>query len=253
MAAFFPQRSRSLLDRVLRWLQDHDRPIVIVVGLVFGIWFGISPARLRDAAGPVSQAGVAACGKRRLIQDLLRYPASARCGDRRVRTHLGSAGRPSDPRVVRGREIRHLHPLALLLGARPGAARGRHSGADRPEGTRVLAEAQPLCRVVLEHDPDPGQPLAAASPRDLRARLLLRRLQADVQRGCYPTRCCPSPISPGPSPTFVSKNGNLLLGIGPYPDGTIPEPQARLLDAFGAWLGVTGQAYFDTRPWKRGK
>ena len=41
MAAFFPQRSRSVLDRVLRWLQENDRPIMIVVGLVFGIWFGI--------------------------------------------------------------------------------------------------------------------------------------------------------------------------------------------------------------------
>jgi Sap, sulfolipid-1-addressing protein len=41
MAAFFPGRSRSLLDRTLRWLQENDRPIVIVVGLVFGIWFGI--------------------------------------------------------------------------------------------------------------------------------------------------------------------------------------------------------------------
>jgi hypothetical protein len=41
MAALFPQRSRSVLDRILRWLQEHDRPIVIVVGLVFGIWFGV--------------------------------------------------------------------------------------------------------------------------------------------------------------------------------------------------------------------
>ena len=40
-AAFFPQRSRSVLDRVLRWLEDNDRPIMIAVGLVFGIWFGI--------------------------------------------------------------------------------------------------------------------------------------------------------------------------------------------------------------------
>ncbi len=40
-AAFSPQRSRSVLDRLLRWLQAHDRPIMIVVGLVFGIWFGI--------------------------------------------------------------------------------------------------------------------------------------------------------------------------------------------------------------------
>jgi alpha-L-fucosidase len=48
---------------------------------------------------------------------------------------------------------------------------------------------------------------------------------------------------------LVSKNGNLLLGIGPYPDGTIPEPQAKLLGDFGAWLDVTGAAYFGTRPW----
>ena len=48
----------------------------------------------------------------------------------------------------------------------------------------------------------------------------------------------------------VSKNGNLLLGIGPYPDGTIPEHQAKLLADFGAWLDVTGEAYFDTRPWR---
>ncbi len=48
---------------------------------------------------------------------------------------------------------------------------------------------------------------------------------------------------------LVSKNGNLLLGIGPYPDGTIPELHARLLADFGAWLDVTGEAYFATRPW----
>ena len=40
-AAFLPGRSRSLLDRALRWIQGHDRPIVVAVGLVFGIWFGI--------------------------------------------------------------------------------------------------------------------------------------------------------------------------------------------------------------------
>jgi len=48
---------------------------------------------------------------------------------------------------------------------------------------------------------------------------------------------------------LVSKNGNLLLGIGPYPDGTIPELQAKLLTDFGRWLDVTGAAYFGTRPW----
>lgn len=40
LAAFFPDQSRSLLDRVLRWLREKNRPIMVVVGLVFGIWFG---------------------------------------------------------------------------------------------------------------------------------------------------------------------------------------------------------------------
>lgn len=44
-AAFFPERSRALLDRTLRWLRDHDRVIVIGVGLVFGTWFGIKALR----------------------------------------------------------------------------------------------------------------------------------------------------------------------------------------------------------------
>jgi alpha-L-fucosidase len=47
---------------------------------------------------------------------------------------------------------------------------------------------------------------------------------------------------------IVSKNGVLLLDIGPRPDGTIPpEPQA-LLRAVGAWLKVNGEAIYATRP-----
>jgi hypothetical protein len=40
-AAILPGRSRAALDRTLRWIQDNDRPIVIVVSLVFGTWFGV--------------------------------------------------------------------------------------------------------------------------------------------------------------------------------------------------------------------
>ncbi|HEY8515413.1 MAG TPA: alpha-L-fucosidase [Candidatus Binatia bacterium] len=49
----------------------------------------------------------------------------------------------------------------------------------------------------------------------------------------------------------VSKNGNLLLNVGPMADGTIPAPQVRILRALGAWLERYGEAIFATRPWTR--
>ncbi|WP_404422638.1 alpha-L-fucosidase [Nibricoccus sp. IMCC34717] len=49
----------------------------------------------------------------------------------------------------------------------------------------------------------------------------------------------------------VSKNGNLLLGVGPAADGTLPEAQVTLLRQIGKWLKVNGEAIFDTRPWTR--
>jgi alpha-L-fucosidase len=48
---------------------------------------------------------------------------------------------------------------------------------------------------------------------------------------------------------IVSKNGNLLLNVGPMADGTIPELQRERLLGLGAWLDVNGDAIFDTRPW----
>jgi alpha-L-fucosidase len=48
---------------------------------------------------------------------------------------------------------------------------------------------------------------------------------------------------------MVSKNGNLLLNVGPMPDGTIPELQLKRLRAMGAWLKANGEAIYGTRPW----
>jgi alpha-L-fucosidase len=49
---------------------------------------------------------------------------------------------------------------------------------------------------------------------------------------------------------IVSKNGNLLLNIGPRSDGTIPEELQQVLREVGAWLKTNGDAIYGTRPWK---
>ena len=50
---------------------------------------------------------------------------------------------------------------------------------------------------------------------------------------------------------IVSKNGNLLLNIGPKADGTIPDADAGILRDIGAWLKANGESVYGTRPWKR--
>ena len=46
----------------------------------------------------------------------------------------------------------------------------------------------------------------------------------------------------------VSKNGNLLLNVGPKPDGTIPEEAGAILLELGRWLKLNGEAIYGTRP-----
>jgi len=50
---------------------------------------------------------------------------------------------------------------------------------------------------------------------------------------------------------IVSKNGNLLLNIGPRADGTITEEQKEILLSIGKWLKVNGDAIYGTRCWKK--
>ena len=47
----------------------------------------------------------------------------------------------------------------------------------------------------------------------------------------------------------VSKNGNLLLNVGPESDGTIPAQAQTILLEMGRWLKINGEAIYGSRPW----
>jgi alpha-L-fucosidase len=49
---------------------------------------------------------------------------------------------------------------------------------------------------------------------------------------------------------IVSKNGNLLLNVVQYPDGSLPPESRQFLDEMAAWMKVNGEAIYGTRPWK---
>lgn len=49
---------------------------------------------------------------------------------------------------------------------------------------------------------------------------------------------------------IVSKNGTLLLNIGPKSDGTIPEKDKKILLEIGEWLKINGEAIYDSKTWR---
>ena len=48
----------------------------------------------------------------------------------------------------------------------------------------------------------------------------------------------------------VSKNGMLLLNIGPKPDGTFTKEETQVLSEIGRWLQIIGEGIYGTQPYK---
>jgi alpha-L-fucosidase len=48
---------------------------------------------------------------------------------------------------------------------------------------------------------------------------------------------------------IVSKNGNLLLNVVQYPDGSLPPEMEAFLSEMAGWMKINGEAIFGTRPW----
>ena len=46
-----------------------------------------------------------------------------------------------------------------------------------------------------------------------------------------------------------AKGGNLLINVGPQPDGEIPFEQSRRLRELGLWLFINGESIYGVRPW----
>ena len=49
---------------------------------------------------------------------------------------------------------------------------------------------------------------------------------------------------------IVSKNGNLLLNVGPRANGEICEEEKSILRSVGKWLSLNGEAIYGSRPWR---
>ena len=49
----------------------------------------------------------------------------------------------------------------------------------------------------------------------------------------------------------MSKNGRLLLNVGPKADGTIPDEDRKILLEIGQWLKTYGEAIYGSKMWRK--
>ena len=49
---------------------------------------------------------------------------------------------------------------------------------------------------------------------------------------------------------IVSKNGMLLINVGPKPDGTITDEETAVLEEIGEWMNINGEGIYGTMPWQ---
>lgn len=50
---------------------------------------------------------------------------------------------------------------------------------------------------------------------------------------------------------IISKNGNMLLNVGPKGDGSIPEEDREILREIGGWMHRNEKAIYGSRPWRK--
>lgn len=51
---------------------------------------------------------------------------------------------------------------------------------------------------------------------------------------------------------IVSRGGNLLLNVGPRPDGTLDDEAYELMESIGAWMDVNSEGIYATKPFELG-
>ena len=50
---------------------------------------------------------------------------------------------------------------------------------------------------------------------------------------------------------IISKNGNMLLNVGPKADGAIPDKDREILEEIGSWMQKNAEAVYESRPWRK--